>query len=258
MKYRRYTEQEVVEKTRYAIRLFICKEMEPFVSLLDEDFVWVGDYEPLYMRGIPAFLESIQDEMQSVPVKISEEEYALLSHEQRLWITYGRFTASSFGMSVRIHFTLVWRQKDNKLLLIHANANHAGKSPNDTTQSKIFETPPQKGLRPYGENTRTLTIRDLSGSIHYLLSDEIKFVKANNKICEFFTDNGFFPSRITLRELVRPPFFRIHKSYLVNPAHLREICRYRATLLDGTQIPIGKEWYMALKEYLKADTAKTM
>ena len=44
MKYRRYTAPEVVEQTREAIHLFIRKQIDPFVALLDENFVWIGDY----------------------------------------------------------------------------------------------------------------------------------------------------------------------------------------------------------------------
>ena len=105
MKYRRYTAPEVVEQTREAIHLFIRKQIDPFVALLDENFVWIGDYEPLYMCGIPAFLESVKTEMQELPVNITEEEYTLLSHEQHLWITYGRFTANTGGLAAKVHFT---------------------------------------------------------------------------------------------------------------------------------------------------------
>ena len=42
MKYRRYTAPEVVEQTREAIHLFIRKQIDPFVALLDENFVWIG------------------------------------------------------------------------------------------------------------------------------------------------------------------------------------------------------------------------
>ena len=73
MKYRRYTAPEVVEQTREAIHLFIRKQIDPFVALLDENFVWIGDYEPLYMCGIPAFLESVKTEMQELSlIHISE------------------------------------------------------------------------------------------------------------------------------------------------------------------------------------------
>ena len=251
MRYSNYTKQEILEKTREAIHMFIRKQVRPFAELLDDNFVWIGDFEPLYMKGIPAFLESVKEEFQEQPVDITEEEYALLSHESHIWITYGRFTATALGLSSRIHFTFVWRQNGNALRLLHANANHAKKMPYENAQSKIFENCNQTDHMLYPADASKLTIRNLSGSIHYLLTDEILFMKANNKICEIVTQNGIVSCRMTLTELENFPFIRIHKSYLVNKAYIREICRYTAVLSNGIQLPIGKKWYMDLKKCLK-------
>lgn len=257
MNCRRYTSQEVVEKTREAIHMFARKQMDSFVKLLDNNFVWIGDYEPLYMRGISAFSESVQEESQELPVEITNEEYALLSHERHMWVTYGRFTATCYGLAARIHFTFVWQQKGNNLLLIHANANHAQKMPQSTAKSKIFESFPQEIRQSYRADTKKLTFRDQNGSIRYLFAEEIRFMKATNKVCEIFTQVDFFSSRITLKEMATPPFFQIHRAYLVNLSYLREIRRYCAILLDGTELPIGKELYMDLKQHLqKIGTAK--
>ncbi|MBS6956299.1 MAG: LytTR family transcriptional regulator DNA-binding domain-containing protein [Enterocloster asparagiformis] len=251
MKYCHYTEQEVVDKTKEAIHYFISKQIDQFVKMLDRDFVWVGDYEPLYMKGIPAFLESVKEEIQEqLPISITEEEYALLSHERHLWITYGRFTVTVERQVSRIHFTFVWRQKCDNLMLLHANANHARPLPQVDAQSRIFELPSRSHHPLHITDEKKLAFRSLTGSIHYLQAEEIRYIKANNNMCQIFTTSSSFSCRTTLKKLTASPFLRIHKSYLVNASHLREICRYRATLLDGTELPIGKEWYMDLKQWM--------
>ena len=251
MKYRRYTAPEVVEQTREAIHLFIRKQIDPFVALLDENFVWIGDYEPLYMCGIPAFLESVKTEMQELPVNITEEEYTLLSHEQHLWITYGRFTANTGGLAAKVHFTFVWKQTGNDLLLLHANANHAKPMPQVTAQSKIFELPPEEKNISKKQEAKRLILRSLNGSIHYLQPKEIQYIKVENNICEIVTRTGSISCRIALKELAAPPFIQLHKSYLVNTAYLQDISRYQATLSNGTVLPIGKERYMGIKHFLQ-------
>lgn len=250
MKYRHYTNQEILKKTREAIHMFIRKQIRPFAELLDDNFVWVGDYEPIYMRGIQAFLESVKEEIQEQPVNITEEEYVLLAHEHHMWVTYGRFTADASGFTSRIHFTFVWKQTGDDLRLLHANANHAKKMPLETAQSKIFEQPLQEQSLPYPEDAGKLALRDLSGTIHYLLADDILFIKADNKVCQITTQNTAFSCRTALRELAQPPFVQIHKSYLVNTAHIRRISRYQAALSNGMLLPIGKCWYMDLKHRL--------
>ena len=176
------------------------------------------------MCGIPAFLESVKTEMQELPVNITEEEYTLLSHEQHLWITYGRFTANTGGLAAKVHFTFVWKQTGNDLLLLHANAN---------------------------QEAKRLILRSLNGSIHYLQPKEIQYIKVDNNICEIVTRTGSISCRIALKELAAPPFIQLHKSYLVNTAYLQDISRYQATLSNGTVLPIGKERYMGIKHFLQ-------
>ena len=102
----------------------------------------------------------------------------------------------------------------------------------------------------YPADASKLTIRNLSGSIHYLLTDEILFMKANNKICDC-NRMVLFPCRMTLTELENFPIHPIHKSYLVNKAYIREICRYTAVLSNGIQLPHREKMVYGLKKCLK-------
>ena len=194
---------------------------------------------------------SVKTEMQELPVNITEEEYTLLSHEQHLWITYGRFTANTGGLAAKVHFTFVWKQTGNDLLLLHANANHAKPMPQVTAQSKIFELPPEEKNISKKQEAKRLILRSLNGSIHYLQPKEIQYIKVDNNICEIVTRTGSISCRIALKELAAPPFIQLHKSYLVNTAYLQDISRYQATLSNGTVLPIGKERYMGIKHFLQ-------
>lgn len=246
-----YTKEDVIEKTKTAINLFIRKQNVPFMEMLDPDFVWIGDYEPLYMKGIPAFYESVKDELQELPVDITEEEYSLLSHEKSLWVTYGRFKATTNDISSKIHFTFVWKESNSELRLIHANASHANPMPQVNAKSKIFKTPSRTRQALDDLEEKRICLQDLDGTTHYLIADEIYFIKANNNVCDIHARSGTFTCRITLKELVTEPFFQIHRSYLVNIEYIKEIHRYTAKLKNGVELPIGKERYMNLKQLLK-------
>ncbi len=43
-------------------------------------------------------------------------------------------------------------------------------------------------------------------------------------------------------------FLRIHKSFLVNTAYIKEIANYRVKLTDGRQLPVPKDKYQKTKE----------
>ncbi|MDD6812303.1 MAG: LytTR family DNA-binding domain-containing protein [Lachnospiraceae bacterium] len=51
-------------------------------------------------------------------------------------------------------------------------------------------------------------------------------------------------------ESLPPQFQRIHKSYAANLSHVASIRRFKATLLNGTELPISKEKYMQFKKAL--------
>ena len=53
------------------------------------------------------------------------------------------------------------------------------------------------------------------------------------------------------QKLYEHGFLRIHKSYLVNTMYIDSVRRYRASLTDGQELPIGKERYMELKKHLQ-------
>ena len=258
MKYRRYTEAEVVERTRETIRFFMNKQMEPFLAALDKNFVWIGDYTSLFTRGVPAFLRSVWEESREPPVEILEEEYALLSHERTLWVTYGRFAArfmaeSGAAMMTRVHFSFVWRQTKGELRLLQAVATHTKDGTEETatrTQARIFdELPFPHGAE--GADARKLEVRSMDRSTRYLFASEILYMQSHNKYCEIFTKTGSFFCRATLKSLEQPPFLLIHQSYLINTEYIDRVYRYRAVLRGGQELPIGKERYMDLKKRLK-------
>lgn len=246
-----YTDQEIIEKTRETIHFFVKRQIDSFVDVLDENFVWIGDYEPLYMKGIPAFLQSVQYEIEQPCVELSDEEYSILEHTQQIWVTYGRFYAQLNNMSAKVHFTFVWKQQDENLVLIHANANHAKQMPTETAQSKIFENIPIAKSSSQTKEQVKLSLHDIHGNTHYIDVHEIVYIQSNNKLCDIHLRKSFFTVRKSLSYFTTYSLVRVHKSYVVNPLYVRSIRRYSATLTNRSELPLGKESYMKLKKILE-------
>ena len=261
MKYRRYTEAEILAQTRETIHHFTNKELEPFLAVLDKNFAWVGDYSALFTRGVADFLESVREESQEPPVAISEEEYALAAHENHLWAAYGRFAASYPGedgalLVSRVHFSFVWKQVENDLRLAQATATHLRDGGDDApmqTQSRIFDTLPLRQAAASGGSGKKMELRGTDRRIRYLADAEILYIQSHINVCEVFTATDSFTVRATLHSLERPPFYMIHQSYLVNTAYISHIRRYRAVLADGRELPIGKARYLDLRRHLQGE-----
>lgn len=255
MENRHYTEKEILDKSRELIHAFMSKQLLPFKDLLDENFVWVGDYASQYIQGRDKFLQTVAVEGELPPIELEQEEYAMLTHERHTWVTYGRFTVGAQSISSRIHFTFVWKQDKNGLHLLHANACHvldeqeeAMNTVDDTPQARVFDRTNLEVLS--GGKMEKIRIKDLNGNVHFLFPGEILYMKSDDKVSTIYTTQGSFVARVTLNEMEHPHFVRIHNSYLVNIRYITKICRYKATLEDGTLLPIGQTRYKAIQQQI--------
>jgi len=265
MKRRTFTTAEVIEMTRDAIHAFTKRDMDRLSSYLDKGFTFIADDAPLFLRGIDEFMESIRLEIKMPPVTINEEEYTLLAHAASLWVTFGRFEASSPPMSTKIHFTFVWQRKGETLLLLHANAAHARAVPpealalspeTDAAQAHMFDTLPVRAAISGADNTPQPKrgYRDLDGHIRYVSDSEFLYAESLDKTCRIFViGQSPFVVRTSLRSLERAGFMIIHRSYLVNLSFVQEIRRYSVKLLDGTTLPMGKQHYLEIKRTLQSN-----
>ncbi|MBP3257302.1 MAG: LytTR family transcriptional regulator [Bacteroidales bacterium] len=54
-----------------------------------------------------------------------------------------------------------------------------------------------------------------------------------------------------MEQLPAQQFMRIHRSYIISLAHIREASRTSVTLSDGTSLPVGEMYRPAFREYLQ-------
>ncbi|WP_343082891.1 LytTR family transcriptional regulator DNA-binding domain-containing protein [Blautia producta] len=255
-----YTEKDILDKSRELIHAFMNRQLLPFQDLLDENFVWVGDYASQYIQGRDKFLKTVAVEEALPPVELEQEEYAMLTHERRTWVTYGRFTVAAQGvsgtpLSSRVHFTFVWKQDKDALHLLHANACHVLDEQVQEELPDIGDSAPQARVFDRtniellsGGKMEKLRIKDINGNVHFLFPGEILYMKSDDKLTTIYTEQDSFTARVTLGEMEHPHFVRIHNSYLANIRYITKIRRYKATLADGTELPIGQPRYKDIQK----------
>ena len=55
MRYQRFKEQDIIDKTQDMIRLLVSRQSDSFMKQLDGSFVQIGDYDPLLIqKGLQA------------------------------------------------------------------------------------------------------------------------------------------------------------------------------------------------------------
>ena len=268
MRYRVFSEADMINKSRDLIHAFMTRQMIPFAGLLDENFVWIGDYSSQYIQGKAAFLKTITTEIQMPPLELSEEEYTVLTHERHTWIIYGRCTiTTNLGtqdvLSSGIHFTFVWKQIQNDMYLCLASASHvqdeqlqnlvsstSGGSSATVPQARVFNQINADTLVHKG--TSKIRIRDLAGNLHFLYPDEIVYANSKAKNCTIHTISGAeLISCMPLNALEQTGFLRIHSRYLVNRSFVASIRRHKVKLTDNTILPVGKQRYNAIVRLLE-------
>ncbi|MCC8027250.1 MAG: LytTR family transcriptional regulator DNA-binding domain-containing protein [Clostridium sp.] len=266
-KYRQYTEEEVIEKTRKHLHDFYERKMEPVTDNMTKDFVWIGAYEFQWGKSLEDFKKATIAESKEPSVRLSEEEFHILTQDRHTWVVYGRFSADALSaegtlLHALVRVTYIWRQFKDDLKVIHIHCSHAQDVPLTlpaaATESFFGDTGFFDYMREIdfkAVNTRKLQFRDRQSNHHFLFPSEVLYLKACRQWCTVFTQNGSFDVRggiSDFEEKLSEHFLRIHKSYLVNIRHIDVVRRYNAVLRNGETLPISKDRYMSIKEFLKS------
>lgn len=260
-----YTEAQIIQKTLENVRSFYNRKQEVAALPIADDFVWIGPKGFQWSKSREEFIEMARKE-QEPSFLLADEEYHLLFHERNVWVVYGRYTVTAtmedgavFHAPVR--GTYVWHMVNGELKLAHVHDSHIQDMSmgQKHTGSAIYPADTDffeymKRMDMHRANQEKIVFRDKEKNYHYLFPSDILYLKAAAQYSMVYTKTDSFKTWGLLADIekkVPETFRRIHKSYLVNTIYIDSVRRYRATLKDGQELPIGKERYMDLKKHLQ-------
>ncbi len=262
-------ENPLLELSREVIHLFLNKKMDAFLEWLDDNFVWIGDYDALFTRGKEPFAKMTASEAELPPVTITEEEYDLLTEDTETSVTYGRCAAITrlpdmpeWTLTTKFHFTFVWRTSGDKPKLLEAMACHTMDStlPDEkVTQAKVFkETLHYKRAIGNAEvNENKLRFKGSEKKeLLYFYPSEILYIKANKHTSILHIADRDIPVTAAFSALNIPPFLPASRSYLINPNYIRKLIGYKAVMVDGSEIPISRNLYASFRKEFEQDSEK--
>lgn len=257
------SEAEIVQMTLENVRSFYSRRKDVTTAPMTDNFMWIGSNDFQWCEGLDEFHQVTKNEYEEPPVMLSDEEYHLLLHERNIWVVYGRYKATAVledGSVIHAHVrgTYVWQRIDGEIKLAHVHGSHAQDIPLNqiappqlTADSKFFEY--MKRMDTMNADVDKVAFRDREGKHHFLIPDDILFLKASGQWTIVNTKTDCFTVYGILAEQesnLPAQFKRIQKSYTVNTRHIHTIYRYKAVLEDGRELPIGRNWYMELKQFL--------
>ncbi len=109
-----------------------------------------------------------------------------------------------------------------------------------------------------------VTVKTPDMSVYRIMAEHILYIETVKRSARLrvHTEKDTIIINETLPEFEKKYpglFLRIHASYLINPAHVREIRRFSVTLSDGTELPIPEKKYTRVrKQLLQEDREKQL
>ena len=257
-------ENLLIEKCSLVFHSYFDRDMKTLIDLLDKDFVWIGSYDFQYTKGIDEFIKITKDEQNEDEADVYDEAYQILTKTENTYVVYGRFSASALKdnntfLYTKQRATYVWRYINNEFKLLHLNATMARDVPleqdlpSNNLKSKWYDYMLYADSKLFNSNNRIL-LKDIKGALHYLLPEEIIYINIDHRTASIHTaSQEVFDINKQLIELMEllPTMLQCHKSWLVNPRYITKIERYKVSLLNNEELPIGKSRYDELKMKLQ-------
>lgn len=265
-RYKEYRDEELIERTREHLHSFYDRNMDRVYGELDDSFVWIGANEFQWTQGTGQFKEVTHAESMETPVSMGNEEYHVLARDRHLYIVYGRYTAKAMtqdgtALHASVRVTYVWQLIRDTLRIIHIHGSNAQDVP-VTVPSFVKEAfsgstgffDYMRGIDYQAMGTEKLEFRDRQGNHHFLFPGEVRYLQARRQWCTVHTQNSSFDVRGGIsgfEKKMSGSFIRLHKSYLVNIGQIDVIRRYTAVLKDGRELPVSKDRFLAIRDFLR-------
>ncbi len=252
------TEARIIQLTMEVVHSFYQRQPDTATVPMTDDFMWIGANDFQWCENLADFNRITENEYGKSPVILSDEEFHLLFHERNVWVVYGRYIVSSAAkngsaIDSYVRGTYVWRKINGRVQLVHAHSSNAGAVEEQIAgESPIVDY--LKHMNPLNPYIDKISFRDRDGGHRYLFPGEILYIKAEGQRSRVFLKHGEFQATgiLASHEEKLPAYFkRVQKSYVVNTYYIESIYRYKAILTDGREVPVGKDWYMELKQWMR-------
>ena len=261
-------QQHIADLSAELIMKYYDNDYMPFLTRMDDDALWYGPAEGQFLRGRENMISVWNAEEHSLRFTLGNMEvmhtsahpsfcevmlsYHVTTHYpddhditlyQRLQMTWcERATESPDGS----------REKEPRILLCHISNPHEKHEDDLIYPTNFHEVLRSKAaLNSRGERIR---FHGIDRSDYFFLADTVIRIEAahGGKHSVLVTNEGEqVEVRATVAEIEKRygrVFLRCHQSYLVNPAYIRGIRRFKVTLTDGSELPIPEKKYTAFRD----------
>lgn len=261
------TMENVAEYAEYMLREYYHLNIEPFLTALDTDVMWIGPGN-LFVFGKAAVKSYFKSGFIMPRIEMEDVEFYSLQSGEDNCIVVGRFSCYTHqdadkvvaaNQRVTLHFRRFGKNK-----LVKITHMHVSNEWNELVDDEVF--PVKVSVQTYRyvqklvaesklkKRHKKIELRN-DTNLQYIDPDMVVYAEAMGKhTVVHFVDKSVTVKRIIgeLAALFPESFCRAHRGYLVNCEFISTVKRYSITMVTGMIIPIPEKRYSKVRAEISA------
>lgn len=240
--------------------------IEPFLNTLHPNALWIGPLEGQILRSREAIINAYRQEENVMSFHLFDLNVSVAQHTTAqcdilmTFIVDSQYPDNSVircNQRIMLSWTYgtITDEKNEKvsvpLILTCFIANAIPSHENDTIYPNHFLDTSFFQAHYHSKNN-CFSVKGNGHELFYLCDRDIIYIESKRPGCIIHTTHNDFNSSESVSEL-QPKcalLIRTHISYLVNPAYIQSVERFRITLTNGIILPIPEKKYTNIKKQI--------
>ena len=253
--------KKIADRTAEILQLYYNNDIEPFLSACHEDVMWIGPADKQVIRGRKNLIDAFRVEKHDLKFSMNNITVIPLMTSSSTVVEILAFMLvdtiwpdnSANRVNQRMQFTWV-EQKGIAQIRVCFISNALKYDERDGIYPVHYDENYRKFVLTGETRSERIYVKGVEKTIIYLNWSRVVYVESRGNHSVIHTLDQEFESTEsmrTLQERYDNIFLKCHESYMVNPAHIQVIKRFKMVVTGGTELPIPEKKYTAVRDKLQ-------
>lgn len=249
--------KKAMKLTQYILEQYWQRDLEPLLSHIDDDILWIGSMDEEYLHGKQAMMKRIKENNNEMPlVYLDNQEYEIVQNTGRCCVVVGRYRAftkpeSGMLLSEKQRVTFVWEKdktEDTEQLLI----KHIHLSNILHIQDEDERFPTKAGKENYEyvmkimaerSQNAVITVKDENHASRVINYSDIMYIISDHNYIVIHLANELGTIKVrgnlsTFSEKLTDSFIQSGRSLCFNKNYVKILKGRNLEMIDGRQFGI--------------------